>query len=149
MSAERRFSRQDWQNLHILTINGWQTLIGGVCLLPFMIFFFDGSANTFDWRWWGAVLWLAIPVSIVAVLLWLYLLRDNPVNASAWLFLCPIAGFAIAALLMGEPLSWLTLVGVLLVIVGLYLVQRRGSVNRRAARSPREPTRLPAGTRRR
>jgi Permeases of the drug/metabolite transporter (DMT) superfamily len=118
------FARQDWGDLHILTINGWQTLIGGVCLLPFMVVFFDRSANVFAPQWWGAVIWLAIPVSIIAVLLWLYLLRDNPVNASAWLFLCPIAGFAIAAVLMKEPLSWHTFVGVVLVLSGLYLVQR-------------------------
>ena len=118
------FARKDWEGLHILTINGWQTLIGGVCLAPLMLFYFDGSANVFDSHWWGAVIWLAIPVSIVAVLLWLYLLKDNPVKASAWLFLCPIAGFAIAATLMKEPLSWHTFVGVVLVLAGLYLVQR-------------------------
>lgn len=118
------FARRNWGKLHMLTINGWQTLIGGVCLLPFMLFFFDPSANTFNRNVWGAVVWLAIPVSVFAVLLWLYLLRDNPVKASAWLFLCPIAGFAIAAILMNEPLSWHTLAGVLLVMAGLYLVQR-------------------------
>jgi len=118
------FARQDWGNLHILTINGWQTLIGGICLLPFTILVFDRSANVLEYPWWGAVAWLAIPVSIIAMLLWLYLLRDNPVKASAWLFLCPIVGFAIAAAWMNEPLSWHTLVGVLLVLAGLYLVQR-------------------------
>ncbi len=121
------FARNDWGKLHILTINGWQTLIGGIFLFPFMIFFFDGPENVFDHRWWGAVTWLAIPVSIVAVLLWLHLLRDNPIKASAWLFLCPIAGFGIAAMWMNEPLSWHTFVGVLLVLGGLYLVQRRST----------------------
>ncbi|WP_244518897.1 DMT family transporter [Parapedobacter composti] len=118
------FARQDWKNLHILTINGWQTLFGGLCLLPFALFFFNREANVFDDRFWTAVLWLAIPVSIIAVFLWLYLLRDNAVKASAWLFLCPIAGFAIAAILMDEPLSWYTFGGVALVLTGLYLVQR-------------------------
>jgi len=118
------FARRTWGDLHILTINGWQTLIGGTFILPFMIFFFDGSANVLDWRLLGAVAWLAISVSICAVLLWLYLLRDNPVNASAWLFLCPIAGFAIASVLMDEPLTWHTFAGVILVMAGLYLVQR-------------------------
>ncbi|WP_262249087.1 DMT family transporter [Parapedobacter soli] len=119
------FAQQDWGKLHILTINGWQTLIGGLCVLPFAWFFYDSGANTFDGKFWGAVLWLAIAVSVIAVLLWLYLLRDNPIKASAWLFLCPIAGFVIAAALMGEPLSWHTWAGVLLVMGGLYIVQRR------------------------
>ncbi|MEC3879198.1 DMT family transporter [Parapedobacter sp. 10938] len=124
------FARQDWGELHILAINGWQTLIGGLCVVPFAVFFHEGTANTFDGRFWGAVLWLAIAVSVVAMLLWLYLLRDNPIKASAWLFLCPIAGFAIAAVLMDEPLSWHTGVGVLLVMVGLYIVQRRRAISR-------------------
>lgn len=118
------FARQDWGDVHILTINGWQTLLGGVFLFPFMVFFFDQDANVFNWHFWGSVLWLAIPVSIFAVLLWLYLLRDNAVRASAWLFLCPVAGFAIASILMNEPLSWHTFWGVTLVLAGLYLVQR-------------------------
>ncbi len=122
------FARQDWGRLHILTINGWQTLIGGLCVVPFAWFFYEGKANMFDDRFWGAVLWLAIAVSVVAVLLWLHLLRDNPVKASAWLFLCPIAGFVIAAVLMGEPLTWHTGTGVLLVMAGLYIVQRRRAV---------------------
>lgn len=119
------FSRHEWGDLHILTINGWQTLFGGLSLLPFALWFFDASANRPDANFIGSILWLAGPVSIVAVLLWLYLLRDNPVNASAWLFLCPIIGFAIAALIVDEPLSWHTAVGVVLVLAGLLLVQRK------------------------
>lgn len=118
------FSRKNWYGLHILTINGWQTLFGGLCLLPFMLISLDPEANILDFRFWGAVCWLAVPVSIIAVLLWLYLLKDNAVKASAWLFLCPIAGFAIAALLMAEPLSWHTIGGVSMVLGGLHLVQR-------------------------
>lgn len=119
------FSRNNWSNLHILTINGWQTLLGGIFLLPFLFIFYDRTKNTFDTKWIGSVLWLAIPVSIGAVQLWLYLLRDNPVKASFWLFLCPVFGFVIAAILMKEPISTYTFIGVAFVIAGLYLVQKK------------------------
>lgn len=119
------FSQNKWNDLHILTINGWQTLMGGIFLLPFLIIFYDKTRNSFDINWIGSVLWLAIPVSIGAVQLWLYLLRDNPIKASFWLFLCPVFGFIIAAILMKEPISAYTFVGVALVIGGLYLVQKK------------------------
>ncbi|CAN5429912.1 DMT family transporter [soil metagenome] len=119
------FSQNKWHDLHILTINGWQTLLGGIFLLPFLFIFYDAAKNNFDIKLVSAVLWLAIPVSIGAVQLWLYLLRDNPVKASFWLFLCPVSGFLIAALLMKEPISAYTFIGVAFVVAGLYLVQKK------------------------
>lgn len=121
------FAKQDWKDTPILTINGWQTLVGCICLLPFAVYFYKQGANVFNGAFIGSVVWLAIPASIVASLLWMMLLKDNPTKASAWLFLCPVAGFAIAAVLMGEPLTLYTLAGVLLVVGGLYMVQQMKS----------------------
>ena len=119
------FSKNKWHGLNILVINGWQTLFGGIFLLPFLFAFYDADKNVCDIKAIGGILWLALPVSIGAVQLWLYLLRDNPVKASFWLFLCPVFGFIIAALTLHEPISWYTLVGVALVIAGLYMVQKK------------------------
>ena len=34
--------------LHLLTINGWQTLLGGLLLLPFVAFTYKKEANPFN-----------------------------------------------------------------------------------------------------
>lgn len=119
------FARTKWNDLHILTINGWQTLIGGIFLLPVLLFTYKEELNRFDLKFYSSVLWLAIPVSIAAVQLWLWLLKRNAVTASYWLFLCPVFGFVIAAVSLNEPISLYTLIGVIFVSLGLYLVQRK------------------------
>ena len=126
------FARTKWNDLHILTINGWQTLIGGVLLIPALLFTYKTELNQFDLRFFGGVLWLALPVSIAAVQLWLWLLKRNTVTASYWLFLCPVFGFIIAAISLNEPISLYTVAGVLLVSVGLYLVQKKRAVSKKA-----------------
>ena len=123
------FARRPWNDLSMLAINGWQTLMGGAFLLPFAVWAYRPACNMWDIRSIGAVLWLAIPVSIGAVQLWLYLLRDNAARASFWLFFCPVSGFLIAHVVMKEPIGAYTISGMALVIAGLYLVQTKKSAN--------------------
>jgi probable blue pigment (indigoidine) exporter len=118
------FSKQNWSDLHVLTINGWQTFFGGLFMLPLAAFTFDKSKNLLNLKFAGSILWLAIPVSIVGVQLWLYLLKDNAVKASFWLFLCPVFGFLLAAAVMKEPIGLFTVLGMVLVMGGLYIVQK-------------------------
>lgn len=119
------YSRQKWNDLPILTINGWQTLLGGIFLLPFLIYNYEDAKNVYDSIFWLSVSWLALPVSIIAVLVWLHLLKENPVQASYWLFLCPIFGFFVARLFVKEPINLYTVVGVFLVIIGLYILNKK------------------------
>jgi drug/metabolite transporter (DMT)-like permease len=119
------FSKKKWNDLHILTINGWQTLLGGIFLLPLALVTYKPTHNNYNLAFAGSVLWLAIPVSFIAVQLWLYLLKDNVVKASFWLFLCPVSGFMIANIMMKEAIGAFTIGGMAMVMVGLYLVQRK------------------------
>jgi probable blue pigment (indigoidine) exporter len=118
------FSAKEWNGLSLFTINGWQTLIGGILLLPFAVCNYHNNYNHFSFTFWTSVLWLAIPVSVFAVQVWLWLLKTNTVKAGLWLFLCPVFGFAIAAWLMHDVISNYTITGVLLVMAGLFLAQR-------------------------
>ena len=83
------YARLQWGGLDILTINGWQTLLGGVFLLPILLISYHADRNSFDYRFWGATTWLALPVSIGAVQLVDAAAEKNPTKASYWLFLCP------------------------------------------------------------
>lgn len=115
------FSRVQWDQLPLLTINGWQVLMGGVFLLPVAALAYRPGVNLWNLTSVGSILWLAIPVSIGAVQLWLYLLKDNAARASFWLFLCPVFGFMIANVFTHEPITAFTLGGMALVIGGIYL----------------------------
>lgn len=115
------FSAKEWKGLSLFTINGWQTLLGGIFLLPFTLLFYKNELNQFDLTFWLSVVWLAIPVSILAVQLWLWLLQTNAVRAGLWLFLCPVFGFVFAAWWMKDRISMYTVIGTGLVIAGLLL----------------------------
>lgn len=106
-------------------INGWQVLIGGLLLLPFTLIFEKGNSH-FDLQFWLSIGWLIIPVSIAAVQLWLYLLKEDAVKASLWLFVCPIFGLLYSTWLLDEPFTLFTTAGALLVLVALYIGQRKG-----------------------
>ncbi|GAB3941092.1 DMT family transporter [Spirosoma harenae] len=114
------YARFDWR-LPNLVINGWQVLLGGIQLLPFTLLFADFSTAHYDTRFWTSLFWLIIPVSVVALQLWFFLVKQDPVRASLWLFLSPIFGFVYSYLLMDEPITLYTLVGTAAVLGGLWL----------------------------
>jgi probable blue pigment (indigoidine) exporter len=116
------YSKVEWK-LSRLVVNGWQVLIGGILILPFT-FFMHQKDNNFDARFWFSELWLIVPVSVISVQLWLYLLKIDAVKASLWLFLCPIFGFTYAYFLLNEPITIFTFLGTSLVIFGLYFGQK-------------------------
>lgn len=118
------YAKIKW-NLPNILINGWQVMLGGIFLLPFTLIMSNTSELILDTRFWYAVLWLSLAVSVVGLICWFYLLRIDTVKASLWLFLCPIFGFVYAWYLMDEPITGYTIAGTFLVIGGLYLSQKK------------------------
>jgi drug/metabolite transporter (DMT)-like permease len=116
------YSNIDWK-LSRTAINGWQVFLGGILMLP-ITFLMHKNPNNYDLTFYLSEFWLIVPVSVIAVNLWLYLLKIDAVKASFFLFLCPIFGFSYAYFLLDEPITYHTLLGTALVIVGLYLGQR-------------------------
>jgi len=116
------YARFTW-DLPNLVINAWQVTIGGILLLPFTLLFANFGDSHYDTRFWRSAFWLIIPVSVVALQLWFYLVRQDAVKASLWLFLCPIFGFLYSSFIFEEPITVFTYAGTGLVLAGLYLAQ--------------------------
>jgi len=118
------YARVKWELPNIL-INGWQVTIGGVLLLPLTLAFGDFSSLQIDSNFIFSILWLSIAVSVLGLICWFYLLKIDTVKASLYLFLCPLFGFFYAWWLMNEPITCYTIAGTLIVLLGLYLGQRK------------------------
>jgi probable blue pigment (indigoidine) exporter len=117
------YTKQTWQ-LNRLQINAWQVLFGGILLLPLTLWK-ASKPLIFSTELLAAEFWLIVPVSILAVNLWLKLISIDTRKAALFMFLCPIFGFILAVLLLNEPFSWHTGIGTLLVLVALFLGQTK------------------------
>lgn len=125
------YAGQKW-SLNRISINGWQVLFGGLMTAPFAFLMHQPGSNQFHGSFWLSLLWLVVPVSIIAVNLWLILLKADAVKASIWLYLCPIFGIMLSALLLGEPLTGYTWVGTALVLSAVFIGQQKYQPARQA-----------------
>lgn len=116
------FGKNQW-TVSSTVVNAWQTLLGGALLLP-IAYATHVRENQFTFQFFAAIFWLIVPIAIVASQLWIYLIKQDPVKASFWLFLCPVTGICYAAIFLHEQVSWYTLVGGLCVLAGVYLAER-------------------------
>ncbi len=101
--------------------------------IPVLIVCFAWIIPTTDWStvfimpWesWVALLFLAIPGTF-AQWIWQYAVRHlGASNTGYWIYLEPVATMLLAVPLLGEEFSLLVVVGGGLVILGVYLAQRK------------------------
>ena len=101
-----------------------QMLFGGLVLAGLSAVF-ETLEVTWTWQLGVAFAYTTLVPGLLATLIWFYLVhRVGPTKASSFHFLNPFFGVAIAAIILGESLSALDLLGVCIVAVGIYLVQR-------------------------
>ncbi len=117
------FTNKTW-SMNRIQINAWQVLLGGIFLLPFTLYF-HSKPIIWEPKFIFSEIWLILPVSILAVNLWLRLISMDASRAAMFMFLCPIFGFMIASFLLNEPFTMYTLAGTILVVLALYLGNRK------------------------
>lgn len=104
-----------------LVINAWQVFIGGMIIMIPALFLESGNPVNVDVHLIEYLIWSVFGLSIFSMGLWFYLLKQDAVKANNWLLLNPVAGYILATIILGEPLTWYSVVATIVVLFGLYL----------------------------
>lgn len=98
-------------------------IAGTVMLLPLALR--EGLHFDLPWQVWASLLLLGLGSGALANLWWLQILSFTDASRAAMmLLLIPIVSTAMAVLLLGEPLTLTVLIGAVLVILGVFAVER-------------------------
>jgi drug/metabolite transporter (DMT)-like permease len=72
------------------------------------------------------ILFLGVGASAVSFLTWNYAVRLlGPVKTSIYIYIIPIITILMSAIVLREPITWMALSGVALILLGLYLSERK------------------------
>lgn len=114
------YKKMDLQ-LPSIVINTWQVVFGGLILVIPTLLLEAGQPIKMDMNVIGYLIWSVFALSIFNLSLWFYLLKKDAITANNWLLLNPVAGYILGAILLGEPITQLSVIGAVLVLLGLYL----------------------------
>jgi drug/metabolite transporter (DMT)-like permease len=108
---------------NLLMVVGLQLLVGSIALIPpaFLL-----ETITVDWSWQlvAAFIYTTLMPGLTATFIWFKLVgRIGSTRAATFHFLNPVFGVAIAAVLLGERLTWWDVVGVVVITLGILAVQ--------------------------
>src|SRR3954467_5519406 len=108
---------------HPVVLNGGQLFCAGVALVPAALLF-EGFPRI-DWT--GPIVvslaYLVVVLSVGASMLWFWILQHGEASrVSAYFFLTPVFGLLLGALLLGEPLTSMDGVALVVIATGLWLV---------------------------
>jgi drug/metabolite transporter (DMT)-like permease len=114
--------------LDLRAVNALQLFAAGIVLLPLAIAFEGKPHAVWSWQLIASFWYVVLVMSLGASLLWFWLLTHGEASrVSAYYFLTPVFGLALAALLLHEPVGVRDVGGLVAIALGISLVQRASS----------------------
>ncbi len=114
---------------HAIVVNAVQLGAAGLALVLPALLFEHPEHVPIDTPLIWSFLYLVLAISMGASLLWFWLLKQGEASVvSSYYFLTPIAGLALAALLLGEPFGLRDALGLVAVAIGIALINRPSRV---------------------
>lgn len=117
---KRKFS------IHLLPLNGFQTIFGGIILFPFAAFIEDESMIHLTLPLLLSTTYLIIAVSIGAVMIWFKLLTITKAStAASFHYLNPIFGLILGSTILSEKFDTGAYAGLMLITTSIYLITKQ------------------------
>lgn len=108
---------------HVMGIVGLQMLVGAAVLAPAALAL-ETLHVDLTWQLGVAFAYTLVVPGLMATWVWFTLVgRIGPTRAATFHFLNPFLGVALAAVLLGEPLTWRDATGVAIIAAGIFAVQ--------------------------
>ena len=115
-------------DLHPYKVLFWQALLSLPLFFGFSAIFEQDAVYTWTWSVVGSLLYQGLVVAGLCFILWVFLLqRHSASRLGVFGFATPVCGVALSALLLGETLSPLLLLSMVLVATGIVVVNRKQS----------------------
>lgn len=110
------------QHYSSLQYTTWQMAVGAVALSVYCGIYEHG-ATQWGWKALSYLLYNGVLASAVAYFLWTYILSNTEAGkASISILIVPIIGVLSGVFFLGESLYWTTIVGMALILGGIWLV---------------------------
>jgi len=129
------FYKKYLNNVNLTVITTLQFAVGFV-LLFILGKFFEGFPLPTNSTYIAILVYMSIGPTVFGTTIWLYLLsREDPTNLSTYGFITPIIAMVFGWWLLGEEINERSFLGVGLIIVGVYLVQKQWYKNKETSRT--------------
>ncbi|MCX6660990.1 MAG: DMT family transporter [Euryarchaeota archaeon] len=118
------------QRYSALSLTVYAFLFGSLGLLPFLSSSLITEATSLSWNGLGAVLFLALFPTVIGYILWYVALEIKTASEiSVFLYFIPVLSTIISYFLFQEPVTWLFILGGVIVIAGLIIVNMQKSAS--------------------
>lgn len=131
------------KHVPLLSSAALQMLFGGAIVTVFGLAAGEASRFVLTPRTFGALLYLTIFGSVIAYSAYVFALAHmSTTHTSLYAYVNPVVAVFLGWLILSEPLTWVSIVAMIVILAGVALVQTAGW--RRAAVTPVEPVKKAA-----
>ena len=109
-----------------LALNVWMSAISAMLLFPLSFALEEGQIASLlqpDWRLHSSLVYQVVGSTLLAYWAWYYLLAHNKVaTVAGFMLLVPVVGVIFGVFILGDPITWQTLVGGAIIVSGVALI---------------------------